>query len=66
MDTILKNIKDLRNEFSVSDCFVDGELSNNGFGETEKVDNIDSIKVVTKLMINYIYYIYKLNHFYFL
>ena len=48
MDTILKNIKDLRNEFSVSDCFVDGELSNNGFGGTEKVDNIDSIKALQR------------------
>jgi len=48
MDTILKNIKDLRNEFSASDCFVDGELSNNGLGETEKVDNIDSIKVLQR------------------
>jgi len=48
MDTILKNIKDLRNEFSVSDSFVDGEISNNGFGETEKVDNIDSLKALQR------------------
>jgi len=48
MDTILKNIKDLRNEFSAPDCFVDGELCNIGFGATEKLDNIDSIKALQR------------------
>jgi len=46
MDTILQNIKDLRNEFSVSEFCVDGELSNTGHGTTEKLDNIDSIKAL--------------------
>jgi hypothetical protein len=48
METILKNIKDLRNEFSgSSEFYMDGELSNTGF-ETEKVDNIDSISTLQK------------------
>ena len=55
MDTILKNIKDLRNEFSVSDFRVDGDqtfqLTNTGVEpENYKVesDNIDSIKALQK------------------
>lgn len=55
MDTILKNIKDLRNEFSVSDFRGDGDqtlqLSTTGIAsERNKVesDNIDSIKELQK------------------
>lgn len=48
MDTILQNIKDLRNEFSVSEFCVDGELSNTGHNTMERMDNIDSIRALQK------------------
>lgn len=55
MDIILKNIKDLRNEFSVSDLYVDGDqnlqLANNGM-EPEKNKkesyNNDNTKLLKK------------------
>merc|ERR1712018_130768 len=49
METILKNIKDLRNEFSVSEVCVDGhpEFSNSmSVIDTEKMGNIDNIKAL--------------------
>jgi len=49
METILKNIKDLRNEFSVSEFCVDGhpEFSNSmSVIDNEKMGNIDNIKAL--------------------
>jgi len=51
METILKNIKDLRNEFSVSEFCVDGrpEFCNSmGVIEAENMGNIDNIKALQR------------------
>jgi len=44
METILKNIKDLRNEFSVSEYYVDGQ----SIIENENMGNIDNIKALQR------------------
>merc|ERR1712012_295097 len=44
METILKNIKDLRNEFSVSEFYVDGH----SIIEAENMGNIDNIKALQR------------------
>ena len=44
METILKNIKDLRNEFSVSEFYVDGH----SIIEAENMGNIDNLKALQR------------------